>query len=176
MISWTQSCPRRQVSVSRKSFHVCTDDRDDCLSTGVSDPCDVLNVFCGLLFFWLHKVVDLIIQILDMDIEFIQMSKELLHHPSLQRGHDPIEIINDLFLACFEVMRNYFFLIHLIIFFTIDRFSCDQVFQNASRAFAIDVRNGAGQFDICTFQHLLKTIQFPGTLADKALAITDKFS
>ena len=110
-----------------------------------------------------------------MNIELIQMGKKLLHHLALERGHDTIQVIYDLLLCCFEIMGDHFLLIHLIVGFTIDGFSGNQVFQNVARTFPIDILDCAGQLDIRSLQHFLETVQFPGAFADKALAIPYQF-
>lgn len=43
-----------------------------------------------------------------MDIQFIQMDKKLYYHPVLEKGHNLVQVINDLLLGCFEIRGNDF--------------------------------------------------------------------
>ena len=104
------------------------------------------------------------------------MRKKFLHHTALQWRHNSIEIIDDLFLSRFEIMSNDFLLVHLIILCLIDTIAGDQVFEDTAGTFSIDIGNCSGQFDVCSFEHLLKSVKFPGSFTDKALAVTYQFA
>ncbi len=73
-------------------------------------------------------------------------------------------------------MGNDFFVIHFIVFSTVNGFTRKQVFENIACAFPIDILDSSGKLDICAFQHLLEPVQFPGTFSDKAFAVADKFT
>ncbi|MGO5207757.1 hypothetical protein ACTQ5A_10735, partial [Bacillota bacterium LCP21S3_F9] len=38
----------------------------------------------------------------------------------------------------------------------------------------IDVADGSGQLDVCSFQHLLKAVKLSCSFSDKALSVTNK--
>lgn len=75
------------MGIYRKTVHVCANGRNDSLCAGIPDTGYTLDCLGSLLFLRLHKIVDLIIQIFDMGVEFVQVGKEFLHHPVLERGH-----------------------------------------------------------------------------------------
>lgn len=75
------------MSVRGKSIHVSTYDGNDSLRTGIPYAGHILNCLRSLLFFWFHEVIDFVIQIFDMNVEFIQMDKKFFHHPALQARH-----------------------------------------------------------------------------------------
>ena len=87
IVTWAQSCPGRNVLICGETFHVCTNDGNDRLRTGIAYAGHILNRLRSLLFFRLHKVVNFIVQVFDMLIQFIQMGKKLFHHPALERRH-----------------------------------------------------------------------------------------
>ena len=129
------------MRVCLESAHICTNDRNDSLGACISNASYILYNLGSLLLFRLHEVIDLIVQIFDVDVKFVQMGKQFLHHPALQWCHDTIEIIDDLLFAGLEIMGNDLLLIHLIIFSIVDAFAGEQIFQNTAGAFPVDIGN-----------------------------------
>ena len=127
------------MPVCREPAHICPNDGNNGLRTGTAYACHILDGLRSLLLIRLHETVNLLIQVFDMDIQFIQMGKEFFHHPPLERGHDPVQVINDLLPGCFEVMGYDILLIHLIVLRPVNGFSRKEIFQDAAGALAIDV-------------------------------------
>ena len=92
------------MPVRGKTAHVRTNYGNDRLRAGVPDTGYILDCLGSLFFLRLHEVVDLIIQIFNVDVQFVQMCQKLFHHPALQRTHDTIEVVYDLFFGGFEIM------------------------------------------------------------------------
>ena len=110
-----------------------------------------------------------------MGIQFIQMVQKDSHHLLLKGRHHPVEVIDDLFLCGFQIVRNDLLLIKNIIFGGINLFAGQQMFQDVPRALAIDIPDGPGYLDIGSFQHLLEPVEFPGPLSNQTFAVTYKF-
>lgn len=144
-----------------KPLHICANDRYDGLGAGIANACHIPDRFCRLLFFRLHEVVDLVIQIPDMDVELIQMAEQLFHHAVLEWGHDTIEVVNDLLFCRFEIMGDDVLRVHLIIPGAVKRLVGKDKPKNIARILAVNVSNSTRQLDISAFQHLLDTVEFP---------------
>ena len=74
--------------------------------TGIANPSNILDPPGSLLFFRFHKVVDFIVQLFDMGIEFIKMVEQDPHHLALEKRHNTIQVVNDLVFRGFQVMGN----------------------------------------------------------------------
>ena len=109
-----------------------------------------------------------------MGIKLIKVGKKLLHHPALQRGHEAVQVINDLFLGCLEVMCNYLLFVHFIVLGFIKVFSGQDIFQDVAGAFAVYILHCARQLDIGALQHFLKAVELPAALPDETFAIAHK--
>lgn len=72
-------------------------------------------------------------------------------------------------------MGNILFLIHLLVLCDVNRSTCKQIFKNAACIIPVNIGDGSEKLYICTFQHLLESVEFVGSLSNKAFMIMDKF-
>lgn len=143
-----QSPAHEAMGVCRKTPHVCPDYGNDRLSAGIPDTGDVLYHTGSFLLRRLHEVIYVIVQLFDVDIQLIQMVEKYPHHFPLKFRHDPVQVVYDLFLRCFQVVRYDLLFVQDVIFGGINLPACQDVFQDVPRAFAVDVRNCSGNSSI----------------------------
>ena len=58
------------------------------------------------MFLRLHETVNLIVQIPDVFVEFVQMGEQFLHNSALERRQNAVEVVKNLGFGRFETIGN----------------------------------------------------------------------